>query len=787
MKTIIRNFLSVLRRFRLAMVLNILGLSVAFVSFMLIMMQLRYDKEFDTCHQNPEALYRFDFSYDGVQSQAVICRPLTREFVASSPHIVAAGITSSYWDRILLFVDRDGSKNGYMEDRIFVSSEIPRLFGFDMVEGNIHALEEPNRVLLPLSVANKIFGNESAVGKLLRLEDPNATPLSVGGVFRDLPNNSSMKNIIYQTIDPQENYDIWGNWNYNFFVRLDSPANKQSVVDNFMANYEKFKEGLEYAPDKLYFTLTPIPELHYLRNVSFDNVPKASRETLYLLGAIAFVILLIAGINFTNFSVALTPVRVKSINTQKVLGSSDAVLRISLIVEAVIISITAYLLSLGILYLLGETTLSSVIEADISIIEQVPIVLITAGVALLLGLIAGLYPAYYITSFPPALVLKGSFGLSPKGRRMRTALIGIQYMASFALIIGALFLYLQNQYMQRAPLGYDRDQLIITDMNLKANKNREALSQEITSFAGIDGVSFSSQILSSSDNYMSWGRQYKGKEISFQCLPVSSTFLNVMGIKTIDGRGFRAEDDLKDHGALVFNETARALYNLELDTEIDGMPIIGFIEDVKFASFRKEISPMAFMVWGKYSWGNREVNHSVAYIKVNAGADMRGALNHVKKSLAKFDSEYPYNVRMYDQVLQQTYEKELQLSTQITLFSLIAIFICIVGVFGLVVFDSEYRRKEISLRKVMGATVENILIMFNRSYLILMVVCFLVAIPFAYIAVVRWLENFAYRTPIYWWVFAIAFVAVGVITILTVTFQNWRVANENPVKNIKSE
>lgn len=286
---------------------------------------------------------------------------------------------------------------------------------------------------------------------------------------------------------------------------------------------------------------------------------------------------------------------------------------------------------------------------------------------------------------------------------------------------------------------------------------------------------------------MGWERSYKDKSISFQCLPVCSSFLDVIGIKTIAGRGFRAEDDLKDHGALVFNETARALYNLELDTEIEGMPIIGFIEDVKFASFRKEISPMAFMVWGKYSWGNREVNYSTAYIKVNARTDMREALNHVKKSLAKFDSEYPYNVRMYDQVMQQTFEKELKLSKAITLFSLIAIFICIVGVFGLVMFDSESRRKEISLRKVMGATVERILVMFNRTYIIIMGICFTIAAPIAYIVVSKWLENFAYRIPLYWWVFAIAFVAVGMITILTVTLQNWRVANENPVKNIKSE
>ncbi len=786
MKTIIRNFLSVMRRFRLAMVLNILGLSVAFVSFMLIMMQLRYDREYDTCHRDVNALYRFDFSHDGSNYQAVICRPLTRMFAASSPHIVGAGITGEF-RRLFFFVDKNGSRNGYKESSIEVSPEIPHLFGFDMVEGDIHALEEPRRVLLPLSMAKKFFGDESAVGKQLTFDDPNATPLIVGGVFRDFPNNSSMENVIYQAINPQINYDIWGNWIYNFYVRLDDPTNKQLVIDDFRNNYGKLSEGINYAPGKMHFMLTPLPALHYLKNVSVDNVPKASMETLYMLAAIALVILLIAGINFTNFSTALTPMRIKSINTQKVLGSSDGILRFSLLVEAVIISLTSFGVAVFILRLLADTSFTSLMEPDISIASQLPVVGITAVISIVLGGIAGLYPTFYITSFPPALALKGSFGLSPKGRKMRSVLIAIQFIASFALILGALFMYLQNYFMANAPLGYDRDELIVAQMNQKINKNREAFEQELKSFAGIGGVAYSEVILSSDDSYMGWGRQYMGEKINFQCIPVSASFLEVMGVKITEGRGFRPEDDLKEHPVCVFNEKAKEKYDLKLDTKIAENLIVGFMEDVKFASFRVEVSPMAFLVWGKHSWGNQEVNYAVAYVKVKAGTDMREAIKHIRTSLAKFDSYYPFNIRLHDEILQNTYGKERRITSQITLFSLIAIFICIVGVFGLVMFDSESRRKEISLRKVMGATVEHILVMFNRTYIIIMGICFAIAAPIAYIVVSKWLENFAYRTPLYWWVFAIAFVAVGVITILTVTFQNWRVANENPVKNIKSE
>ena len=220
---------------------------------------------------------------------------------------------------------------------------------------------------------------------------------------------------------------------------------------------------------------------------------------------------------------------------------------------------------------------------------------------------------------------------------------------------------------------------------------------------------------------------------------------------------------------------------------MDGDEIIGFIPDIKFASFRQEVTPMAFYLWGKYQWGQEGNYYNIAYVKFKAGSNLRAGMEHVRESLEMFDSEYPFVVRFYDEVLQHTYEKELKIGSLITLFSLVAIFISIVGVFGLVVFESEYRRKEIAVRKVLGSTTGEILYMFNVNYFWILLVCFLLGAPVAWYGVHRWLENFAYRTPMYWWVLPLAFLVVGVITVLTVTFQNWHVANENPVKNIKSE
>jgi putative ABC transport system permease protein len=277
---------------------------------------------------------------------------------------------------------------------------------------------------------------------------------------------------------------------------------------------------------------------------------------------------------------------------------------------------------------------------------------------------------------------------------------------------------------------------------------------------------------------------YHDKDIQYKLIPVSPSFLETMGVRPVEGRTFREEDARSPRGAYVFNEKARTTYGLVLNEQINNIEIVGFIPDILFASLRSEMPPLALLVCGA---NDRWSTLRYAYIRVKAGTDMRAAIDHVRTTLKAFDNAYPFDVRFYDEVLQRTYEKERNFSTLISLFSLVAILISIVGVFGLVVFDSEYRRKEISLRKVFGSTTGEILLLFNKTYLRILVLCFVVAAPVAWYAVSRWLENFAYRTPLYWWVYVSAFVLVALLTIATVTFQNWRAANMNPAEGIKAE
>ena len=552
MKTILRNFVSVLRRFKMAMLLNVFGLSIAFAAFMVIMMQVNYDYTFDSCQPEADAIYRMDMDFQG-KASAVFSRPFARGFTESSPHIKAGMIMASWNSELFYSVERQGERLNFQDPVVNASPGITRVFHFDMVEGDETALDQPETAIIPESMARRLFGDESAIGKRLMNVETGSTVATISGVFKDFPLNSSIRNIIYRQMHPKENYDTWSNQNYFFFFRMDDPANTKDVKENFMKNFDasqQFGKDFDWEKDGIDLRITPLPELHFLENVSFDSMPKASRQTVRVLFAIAFVILLIAGINFTNFSTALTPMRIKSINTQKVLGSPDSVLRLSLLAEAIIVSAVAYLISLGMLFIAGKTFIASLVDADMAFSAQSGVITTTAVIAVAVGVLAGLYPACYITSFPPALVLKGSFGLSPKGRLLRSTLVSIQFIASFILIISSLFMFLQNRFMQNTPLGYDKDELIVMELNGKVNKSQDVLASEVKTFSGIEDITFAEQVLSSRDFYMGWGREYKDKDINFQCIPVSPSFLRVMGLKLTDGREFRPEDYLNVTGGI---------------------------------------------------------------------------------------------------------------------------------------------------------------------------------------------------------------------------------------------
>ena len=784
MKTIIRNLLGVVRRFKMATLLNVMGLSIAFAAFIILMIQLQYDWGFDRFQKNAERIYRVGLYTPDWGNQVVVSPPFAEAFVQSSPHIETGALLSSWGSKLVLKRGNDTNETSFWCPVNAITPEYASVFDFQMLEGKIESLDNPGYVLIAQSQAEKFFGDEPAVGKQLTADKLSFV---VGGVYKDFPQNSVIQNAVYRRIGEKENQDNWNANGYQLYVLLDDPGKKDQIIADFKNHFNH--EYYDWKTKDV--RLTQLTDIYYEADARFDSQKdKGNKTMVFVLFTIAVLIVVIAGINFTNFSNALVPMRIRSINTQKVLGGSDNTLRCAMLVEAVAICLFSFILSLFIVKGMANTWLADMISGELSLKANIPL-LIGAGVlAALTGLLAGAYPAWHITSFSPALVLKGSFGLSPSGKRMRSLLVSFQYVISFALIIAALFIYLQNHYMLASSLGFDKEHVAIVELNGQLIKNIEAVENQLEQEVSVQDVSFAADLLSASDEYTDFGRGYRENNVQFKVFVVSPDFLRLMNIPVISGRDFLQEDSKSVGGVYLFNEAARLQYDLVAGEYITGNEwyeappalIAGFIDDIKYASFRTEVAPMAFYVSPAAGYRPR-----YAYIKIKAGADIRDAVASIRKALTSIDKNFPAEIRFYDTILNNLYKRELSIGWLISLFSLIAVFISVVGVLGLVIFESEYRKKEIGLRKVHGATTSQILLMFNKVYVRILIVCFVLAIPVAYYGVNRWMVYFAYKIPMYWWVYAVAFVVVSVITFLTVTFQNWKTANENPVESIKTE
>lgn len=785
MKTILRNFLSVLRRFKMATFLNVAGLAVAFAAFMVILIQVDYERSFDRCHPTADRVYRLELTQGGVFG-LILPRAFIETVLQSSPHIEAGSLIYPYNPAIYFSVVQNGEKIGYRELVQTCHPEITLVFDFPIIEGDIDCLKEPDKLILPESIARKIFGDEPAVGKALHAEETIQTKdnreYTVGAVYKDFPGNTQMRNLIYTAISETYQRDNFGASNFVCYLLLDSPEAAQTVVDNFNANFDFSKINDPTQQIKL----TPLTHIYYLNESQDGTIFRSgNKEVTMLLFFIALLIILVAAINFTNFSTSLTPMRIKSINTQKVLGSSDAVLRRALLIEAAIISLVAWLMSLFVVWLLGRTEILPFVDANLDIMKNLPIVLLTGGVALVTGVLAGLYPSWYVTSFPPALVLKGSFGLSPSGRKLRTVLIGVQFVVSILLIIFASFVRLQNNYMRDYSLGFDKDQIAIVRLSSEIyDKHHDTYVNRLKEFSGIEDVAFAMEKVGSKDGYSTNGGVVKEKEFQFFMIFASSNFLRVMGIPVEEGRDFSKADELSETPVYIFNRTAKLSLGMEIGDLVRSWKsshVVGLTGDVKFTSLRQGESNIAFAT------GNIPFPLHVSYIRLKAGTDVQDAVSHIRKTLADIDPAYPLDIEFYDTIFNELYHKEENLRSLITVFSLLAIIISLVGIFGLVVFDTQYRRKEIGIRKVHGADNREILEMLNRSYILIVLVCFALAAPLGYFGIRKWLESFAYKTPMYWWVYLLALLIVLAITIGTVTFQSWRAANANPVNSLKSE
>lgn len=784
MNTLLRNFSHTFRRFFTASVLNLLGLGIAFAACFVILTQVDYDYNYNKAYPAHDRIYRVEVNAGGDYGwQIWLARPFCELVGAASPHIQAISVTSlSNYSS-----DFEVDEHIYSEPEFTGFGDYLEVFQPTMVCGTTASLNEPGQVLISASMARRFFGTTDAIGKTIYIDRKSRNqPLVIGGVYQDMPENSQLGNCVFSSFRSDLNKDSWTNWNYTLYIRLDNSASladvERSVIESCKQNIPRDRiSGEEDWENFIHFT--PLDEVHYS---TVGNKAATSKAAVYLLLCVSVLILLTAAVNYMNFSLAETPMRLRSINTQKVLGASTFSLRMYLLLESILVCVCGFLLSLLWLYLLKGTSLSTLVASDLSLTSHPGLVMALGGIAVCMGLLAGAYPSYYVTSFPPALVLKGSFGLSPKGKMLRTFLVCFQFFVSFMLIISVGIMYLQSRYIQQSDYGYDKEVVLVGAIPYEYLDRREAIVSELSGISGIEGISISKFVLSSADNYMSWGRGEGEHHIQLVCFPVDYRYLSVLGIKITEGRNFKPGDG----DVYIFNEAARKKYpwmKVDEPATLGDYPVVGFCENIRFSSFRNNdaVEPMAFFIYGK-DYANWDANN-ILNIRVAAGVDKVDMLHRLAETTEKMAPGRDFRFRFMDEVIDQNYHQELRFTRQILLFSLIAIVLSMIGVFGLTLFESEYRRKEIGIRKIMGSSTGEILYMFTKRYFVMLVVCFVLAVPFGWWIGHDWLESFSDKTPIRAWVFVASFLLVSLITVLTVTFQCWKNANENPVRSIKTE
>lgn len=811
MKIAFRNFLTTLRRYKVSSLLNVIGLTLAFTAFYVIMTQVWWELGYNRSLHDVEHIYLVENEdwYEPGKWSSWLNRPVPERVIASTAGVEVGGCMWGSFGSGTCWTSNEPSfgYNKFSASCGSVSLPFLDVFAFRSVEGDVHDLGKPKSVIVSREAAERM---RVGVGSLIWVDTDEPQPdgaMEVVAVFEDFPDNSLLGECEVVKNLGETNLYTTSEWSFNYFVKFRPGADPDEFARQWTnVNQEMQREAAEKrvaagdaADDDdesgIYgVRLSPVSEL-YFESDSQAPCRQGSVVTTYTLLGIAVLVIVLAFINFVNFFFALVPVRIRTVNTFKVFGAPASSLRFNFVFEAFGLVLIALLAAWYVSFALQGTEFASYISASLALSQNLEVVGLVAVVAFVMALAASLYPAWYITSFAPALVVKGSFGGTRSGRRLRTLLLGVQFFISIGLIIATSFIRLQHDYMMHYDMGFDKENLLAVRLSERGAASYDALRQKLLSDPQVKDVTGATSRLVSVGR-MGWGREFKGRQVAFQSYVVQPDFLRVMGIPITDGRDFLESDFDKELGTMIFNEAARREFEMQVGDRINGFvspdeQIVGFCADFNFKPLQYGVSPFCFyLLPKKIQQENYWHLPHVVYVRMTPGADIAAVTAHIRRCIAEVDPRTEPGdivVRVFDEELGLEYDNERKLTAIVGLFALLAVVIALMGVFGLVLFETQHRRREIAVRRVMGASRGEILAMFNRRYVMLVAVCFVLAVPVSIWAVRHWLAGFAYAVPLYWWVFALALAGVLAVTALTVTVRSWRAVNENPAESVKSE
>lgn len=764
--------------------INVLGLAIGIACCLLIMLWVQNELSYDSFVKNKGNIYRVVQEVDHAGERTKIARTpatISDALKADYPEVTKG---SQYW--IFDFTFNYGD-NEYDNRGALVAPDFLDMFSVKFISGDpATALANTQSIVLTKSMAEKIFGDKNPIGETLRLGDED---LNVTAVIKDYPHNSHLNfdflqpfELIYKWGFPRDGWRSTNNPLYNY-VQIenlkDIKAFNNKIEKTIFNHYERSKSKV---------FVQPLEDVHLYSNFRGDVERIGNIDYVYISIAMGIFVLLIACFNFMNLSTAKASTRLKEIGIRKVIGAFRKDLVSQFLGEAFVVTVAGFFLGLTfIAWILPEFNSMTSKNMELDFLNNPTLLWGSVGIILFSALLSGSYPAFVLSSFQPADVLKGPVKSKISGSSFRRVLVVVQFSLSIAITIGMLVTNNQIDFIRTKWLGFDRENLLYFEMNEELRGNYEAFENRLSDNPSIKNLSKASHLLTDVTHIMGsveWQGKNPDEEIIMNCLLVDDHFVSALDMKLVKGRDFSEKFVGDKEGSIILNETA--VKKMGFTNPIGQIikygerqsTVVGVVNDFHFKPLQSTIEPMVMI--------NSDREELMLYIRID-GNDIKQTLASIGEVWASTFPETTYDPRFVDAELDKMYENEKQVQSMFGFFTLLAIIVSCMGLFGLASFMAEKRTKEIGIRKTLGATVPNVVVLLSREFTMWVLVANLIAWPSAYIFMQQWLEGFAYRSELNFMFFIAAGLSALLIAWITVAFQSIKAALANPVDSLKYE
>ena len=795
-------------------IINIAGLAVGIAVCMMIFIIIQFHTSYDDFHKNKDRIYRVLTEYHHADAATVsygkdVPFPMPTGLKTAFPQIEqVAPIFASHDDKLLITDDNGTTVKQFKEDKgvFFAEPSFFKMFDFPLLAGSYESLKEPNNVLLTKEIAEKYFGDwKTAMGKTIKLElggyifEHGTDILKVSGILASIPANTDFQLklvVAYGTGSTGSimatNTDWEDRTNSGFGCYIMLPPN--TSFENLNQQLSAYSRKVESPDDKDSHIIQPLSAVHYDTQTGNYSNKAISHELLNVLWLIAAFILLIACVNFINLSTAQAVNRAKEVGVRKVLGSNKSQLQIQFIIETFLIVTIAVMLA-AVITILALPYMNQLLELSLSfnMLSNPAVILFLLTVTIVVTALAGFYPSIVLSRFNPVNALKSKLTVNTaKGISLRRGLVVFQFITAQALIIGTLIIVQQMNYFMDQPLGFDKDAIINVPFRVDSAwfSKADYLKQQLLSVNGVQAVSFSSNttVEDANDMWSTFKFDHATKEEDFKAITkfADNEYVPAYKLQLVAGRNLQPSKMTREF--LVNESLVKSLglkkpediLNKEISIWGDKIkcPVVGVLKDFNDRSFRNDLAPLLITTNGTM--------YNQAGIKLET-KNISSTLQSVKTIWEQTYPDFVYEYRFLDDKITSFYKQENQLSQLYKIFAAIAIFLSCLGLYGLASFMAVQRIKEVGIRKVLGATAGNIVYLFSKEFIILITIAFTIATPIAWYYMHQWLQDYAYRINISWWLFAAGGLVAIVIALATISFQAIKAAIANPVKSLRTE